>query len=141
MGFFLKNTKIKVGEYTARMPYGTTTQRPAYAKDGQFRFNTTLNVVEFFFNGGWKQATMSGTVTIVKDLFVGDGSTLIFSPMTYAYSFGQEVDVFVFVDSVYQNPGVAYTFDGSTTITFSSPPPNGATILILHNYASTGFVG
>ena len=57
--------------------------------------------------------------------------------MSYSYSNGDEPQVLVFLNTVYQNPGVNYTFDGSDDITFTSTPPNSATILVLHNYAGT----
>jgi len=57
--------------------------------------------------------------------------------MGYSYTSGQEAQVIVYVGNVYQNPTVAYTFNGTTTITFTSPPPLGQTVVILHNLAST----
>ena len=43
-----------------------------------------------------------------------------------------ETDILVFVGGVFQNPGVSYTVDGTDDITFTSAPPNGETIIILH---------
>jgi hypothetical protein len=43
----------------------------------------------------------------------------------------------VFIGGVFQNPGVNYTFGGTTTATFTSPPPFGQAVVILHNFAST----
>lgn len=141
MGRHLKNTKIKVGEYTVRLPFGSTTQRPASPVVGQMRYNTTTNAVEIYINGNWRQNTVVGPVTIVKDSFSGDGSTTVFGAMSYSYTASQEAQVLVFIDNVHQNPGVAYTFNGTTNITFTSPPPNGKTIIVLHNYSSTEYIG
>ena len=41
-------------------------------------------------------------------------------------------DILVFVGGVFQNPATAYTVDGSTTITFTSSPPNLENIVVLH---------
>jgi hypothetical protein len=136
LGRSLKNTKIKVGETTAKIPGGATTLRPSASSNGQIRYNTTTNVLEAYINGTWSSIRTSGAATITKDTFTGDSSTLTFSPMSFSYTAGQEKAVLVFINNVFQNPGVAFTFDGSTTITFTSPPPLGHTIVLLHGYAS-----
>lgn len=136
MGRSLKNTKIKVGETTAKIPGGATTLRPSASSNGQIRYNTTTNVLEAYINGTWSSLKTVGAATITKDTFTGDSSTLTFSPMSFSYTAGQEKAVLVFINNVFQNPGVAFTFDGSTTITFTSPPPLGHTIVLLHGYAS-----
>jgi hypothetical protein len=40
----------------------------------------------------------------------------------------------VFVGNVFQNPGMAYTVDGNK-ISFTSTPPDGQYIVILHGFA------
>jgi hypothetical protein len=49
--------------------------------------------------------------------------------------------VAVFIGGVYQQPNVNYTVNGTTTITFTSPPPapgvNLNQIVIIHNINST----
>jgi hypothetical protein len=136
LGRSLKNTKIKVGETTAILPGGSTTLRPGTSSNGQIRYNTTDNVIEAYVNGSWSSLRTTGAASITKDTFTGDGSTLTFSPMSFTYSAGQEKLVLVFINNVFQNPGVAFTFDGTSTITFTSPPPLGHTIVLLHGYAS-----
>ena len=136
MGRSLKNTKIKVGETTAKLPSGSTTLRPSSSSNGQIRYNTTNNVLEAYINGSWSSLRTAGAASITKDTFTGDGSTLVFGPMSFSYTAGQEKTVLVFINNVFQNPGVAFTFDGTTNITFTSPPPLGHTIVLLHGYAS-----
>ena len=136
MGRSLKNTKIKVGETTAKLPGGSTTLRPSSSSNGQIRYNTTDNVLEAYINGSWSTLRVAGAASITKDTFTGDGSTLVFGPMSFSYTAGQEKTVLVFINNVFQNPGVAFTFDGTTNITFTSPPPLGHTIVLLHGYAS-----
>jgi hypothetical protein len=136
LGRSLKNTKIKVGETTAKIPGGSTTLRPSSSSNGQIRYNTTDNVLEAYINGSWSTLRVAGAASITKDTFTGDGSTLVFGPMSFSYTAGQEKTVLVFINNVFQNPGVAFTFDGTTNITFTSPPPLGHTIVLLHGYAS-----
>jgi hypothetical protein len=57
--------------------------------------------------------------------------------MSKTYNSGQEAQVLVFLNTVYQNPGINYTFNGTTNIHFTSVPTGGAVILVLHNIAST----
>jgi len=39
----------------------------------------------------------------------------------------------VFVGSIYQDPTTAYTVDGGFDITFSSAPPQGEPISVIHS--------
>ena len=142
MGRFLKNTEIRqADQYSARVPFGETETRPTSSVTGQFRYNTTLDVLEVYANNAWQFFSMVGQVEIIKDVFVGDNSTVAFSPMSYTYDFGEEAQVMVFIGSVYQNPGASYTFNGTTTITFSEAPPWNHSIVVLHNFASTNYAG
>lgn len=125
-----------MGETTAKLPGGSTTLRPSSSSNGQIRYNTTDNVLEAYINGSWSTLRVAGAASITKDTFTGDGSTLVFGPMSFSYTAGQEKTVLVFINNVFQNPGVAFTFDGTTNITFTSPPPLGHTIVLLHGYAS-----
>ena len=143
MGRFVNNRELHSQSYAFRMPYGSSAVRPAAPVSGLFRFNTDTNLVEIYYNGAWNSVAKVGSSTIVKDsqgsgsnLAAADGSRTTFT-MSYSYSAGQEAQVLIYVGNVFQNPGVAYTFDGSTTVTFTSAPPLGQTIVILHNFAST----
>jgi hypothetical protein len=137
MGRYVKNTELKSGDSAVRAPTGTNAERPTNAVSGQIRYNTSLSKLEFYDNDSWEQVGKEGSVTIVKDTFTGNASADTFGPMSYSYTNGEEPQVLVFLNTVYQNPGVNYTFDGSDDITFTSTPPNSATILVLHNYAGT----
>jgi len=128
------------GAYLIGLPTSSSVYGPSTPYDGMVRFNPTDSphgAVEYYQGGQWRKMATEGTVSIVKDTFTGNGLTTTFNPMTYAYNPGQELEVLVFVGNVFQNPGVAYTFDGSNNINFTSPPPNGQTVVILHNFAST----
>ena len=51
--------------------------------------------------------------------------------MRYKYPKNNEIYVRIYVHNVFQNPGVAYTID-DYSITFTSPPPDGHAIVVLH---------
>ena len=137
MGRYVKNTELKSGDSAVVAPTGTNAERPTNPVSGQIRYNTSLSKLEFYDNDSWEQVGKEGSVTIVKDTFTGNAIANTFGPMSYSYNASDEPQVLVFLNTVYQNPGVNYTFDGSDDITFASTPPDTATILVLHNYAGT----
>jgi hypothetical protein len=143
MGRFAKNRELKDQGYAIRVPVGSSAVRTGSPTTGLVRYNTDTARFEFYYNSNWYNIAKEGSSTIVKDsqgygsnLGAADGVINTFT-MSYSYTAGQEAQVIVFVGSVYQNPGVAYTFNGTTTITFTAAPPLGQTIVILHNFAST----
>ena len=77
-------------------------------------------------------------MSIVVDEFTGDGSTTTFT-MSQAES--SDSAILVSIGGVYQQPTTNYTTDGTTTITFTSPPPapgvNPNKIVVVHNLNST----
>ena len=137
MGHLLKNTKFRSGSYALGIPVGTNSVGPNPAVVGQTRWNTSTSSIEFYDGSSWQSVAQEGSVQIVKDAFTGDNVNNVFGAMSYSYSGGEEAQVLVFLNTVYQNPGVNYTFDGTTNITFTSTPTSSATILVLHNFSST----
>ena len=135
MGRHLKNDRIRTAGSGTVMPFGPTSLRPLTPISGDFRFNTDTNLVEVYYSAQWNTLTREGPVDIIKDTFTGDGFTTTFT-MTKSYSPGQETRIIVVVGNIFQNPGVAYTVSG-TTITFTSAPPFGQTVIVLHGFAST----
>jgi hypothetical protein len=136
MGRFIKNKEIHAGSYAIRLPVGSNSLSPQFPVDGQIRFNkTNPSNMEVFHNGSWKGVGLAGRVNIVKDTFVGNSLMTSFQ-LTNSYIAGQEADILVFIGSIYQEPGVAYTVNGNNII-FSSPPNDGMTVIVLHNFNST----
>ena len=132
---------VKAGEYTTyndrhsggfNLPAGAAASRTVAPLPGEIRYNTVSNVIEYYDNSQWQSLSKSGTVSITKDSFTGDGSTTVF---VMSVTPSSEESIFVFVGNVHQNPGVAYTVAGSD-ITFSSPPPDTHTIVVLHGFDS-----
>lgn len=138
MGRYLKNTQLEGGSYAIQLPLGSNSIGPDVPVNGQIRFNTSNNRVELFFGSVWNQVAKIGTVSIVVDEFTGDGITTTFT-MSQAES--SDNAVLVSIGGVYQQPTTNYTTNGTTTITFTSPPPapgvNPNKIVVVHNLNST----
>lgn len=115
------------------LPSGTTAERSSVPQTGDIRYNTDASALEFFDGSAFENVALQGAVSITKDSFTGDGATTAFT-MTVAPT--DVNSILVFVGNVHQNPGVAYTVS-STTLTFTSPPPDTHTIVIMHGFDST----
>ena len=129
MGTFLKNREIQSGSTGIRIPTGSAANRPDRPVFGPIRFNTDSSLVEFYNGTAWVSLSAGGSVSYVVDDFVGDGSTEVFV-MSEAES--DETQIIVFVGSIYQDPATAYTVDGGFNITFTSDPPDGIPINVIH---------
>lgn len=129
MGNFLKNREIISGSTGIRIPVGSAANRPDSPIFGMIRYNTDSGLVEFYNGSVWASLSAAGGVTYTVDDFTGDGSTTIFV-MSEAES--DETQLIVFVGSIYQDPATAYTVDGGFNITFTSAPPAGIPINVIH---------
>jgi hypothetical protein len=116
-------------------PAGGTAERPSESNAGDFRFNTDTNKMEYFDGSAFVQISKEGNIAITQDSFTGDGSATAFTMSTSVAS-NQAQRVIVAVGNVFQNPASAYTLSG-TTITFTSPPGNLETIVVIHGFDST----
>jgi hypothetical protein len=143
MGRMLKNKEFKSPGYGMVIPVGSTALRPQSPVNGTMRFNTDNSVLEAYFTSNsiqtWYSVAHVGSVDIQKDTFLGDGTTTVFTMTKGRYTYGQEAQVVCVVGNIFQNPGVAYTFQlgGGYNITFSTAPPLGQTIIVLHGFAGT----
>ena len=117
-------------------PAGGTADRPSDPETGDLRFNTDTTFLEVFNGSAFTNVAASGVVTVTRDSFTGDGSTVAFTMSTSVES-NQAQRIVVAVGNVYQNPASAYTLSG-TTITFTSPPGGSETITVIHGYDSNG---
>jgi hypothetical protein len=138
MSRFVKHSsssKVKSDKQgTFSLPAGTTADRPSVVEPGEFRFNTTTNLLEYFDGSEFKSINSQGNSTITQDSFTGDGSTVAFT-MSKSVTSNQTQRVVVAVGNVYQNPASAYSLSG-TTITFTSAPGNSETVTVIHGYDS-----
>ncbi len=128
---------------TVTIPNGTTAQRPGSAAVGMFRYNTTTNEFEGYTGStpawgaiaGSGGGSSSGTVTIEKNVYTGDGSDVTFNT---ASTIASENNVQVYLDGVYQSKD-NYTTSGNT-VTMSTAPPNNVEVEIIHITALSGIV-
>jgi hypothetical protein len=136
MGYFVKNRKFVSGSTSMVVPAGDSADRPEAPVFGSFRYNTEIGTLEFFNGTVFKSVGIAGEVDIVVDSFVGDGSTVTFTMSVEATDAEQ---VIVFVGSIYQQPTTTYSITGMSNIdiTFTSAPPDGESINVIHNLAST----
>lgn len=136
MGRFIKNTELKTGSYSIRQPYAPASVGPNAPVNGLIRFNTTVNKMQYYSQGAWRNFAIEGKVELIKDTFVGNGSDRTFGPMTVSYMANEEIYLLVFIGNVFQNPGTAFTVLNDQ-ITFTSTPGDQQPIIIFHGYGST----
>jgi len=110
------------------LPAGTSAQRPGSAGGtdtlGMFRYNTTLNAIEYYGGAtpGWQLVSSQFTV-IADQQASGDGVTTVFTlsePQTTN-------SCIVSINGVIQIPTLAYSVSG-TTLTFTEAPASGDVI-------------
>ena len=130
MGNWIKNRFLESGSTSVVMPTGSSATRPDTPVFGQFRFNTDMGLVEFFNGIVWNTLSTSGSISYTVDGFTGDGVTTIFT-MSAIESTPEQI--IVFVGSVYQIPTTNYSVNGGYDITFSSAPPLGLPINVIHS--------
>ena len=138
MGRYLKNTQLLGGSYAVQLPLGSNSIGPDQPVNGQVRFNTSNSKIEMYFAGVWNQVAKIGSVQITVDEFTGDNSQTVF---TMSQPETDENAILVQIGGVYQQPNINYTVNGTTSITFASPPPapgvNPNKIVVVHNLNST----
>jgi hypothetical protein len=111
------NAALKIGTTNSILiPVGNTAQRPGTAVTGMVRFNTSLDVLEFYDSNSWTPASSEFTV-ITADEFNGDGSTVAFTLSADSTTAGTVVAI----NGVVQIPTTAYSVSG-TTLTFTEAP-------------------
>ena len=137
MGRLAKNPDIANNVLGVKLPIGTNTLSDAPVT-GLIRFNSDTNRIEFYYNNAWNSIAKIGSVQLVVDNFTGDGTQQTFV-MSQAET--DATSIAVFIGGVYQQPTTNYTVNGSTTITFTSPPPapgvNPNQVIVIHNINST----
>lgn len=130
MGYFLKNRQLQSGSTGVVIPTGSSATRPDSPVFGLIRYNTDTGYIEYFNGSIFQSLTVAGGINYTVDNFTGDGSETVFT-MSIAESSADEI--IVFVGSLYQIPVTNYTVDGGFDITFTSPPPIGTPINVIHS--------
>lgn len=130
IGYFVKNRKIPSGSSGAVLPAGGSATRPLAPVFGTIRYNTDSASVEYFNGVQFIELSQAGAISYTVDSFTGDGSTAVF---TMSVGESTATQIIVFVGSIYQDPTTAYTVDGGFDITFTSAPPSGEPISVIHS--------
>jgi hypothetical protein len=130
MGYFVKNRQLQSGSSGVVIPVGGSATRPLAPAFGLIRYNTDLAAIEYFNGSQYVQLSAAGTVDYSVDSFIGDGTTTEFT-MSIAVSSVQQI--MVFVGSIYQDSTTAYSVNGGFDITFTSAPPDGEPISVIHS--------
>ena len=131
MGTFLKNRKLLSGSSGVVLPSGGTALRPDNPIFGLIRYNTDSGLIEYFNGTIFVSLAAGGGVGYTVDNFTGDGVT---STFVMSIIVSDPTQIIVFVGSVYQIATTNYTVGGpgNYNITFTSPPPNGLPINVIH---------
>ena len=129
MGYFVKNRQLQSGSSGVVLPSGSTAQRPDYPTFGLIRYNTDSGFVEYFNGTAFVSLATGGGVTYTVDAFTGTGSQTVF---TMSVAVSDPTQIMVFVGSIYQQATTTYTVNGGYDITFTSAPPNGVPINVIH---------
>ena len=130
MGYFVKNRRLQSGSSGVVLPAGGSAVRPSGPTFGMIRYNTDLAAVEFYNGTLWVELGQAGALNYTVDSFTGDGTTQVF---TMSIEESSTTQIMVFVGSIYQDSTSAYTVNGGYDITFTSPPPDGEPISVIHS--------
>jgi len=103
------------------LPAGTKLERPTQIVNGQIRYNTDVDKIEARVATVWKYLRLVEPASLtVQNLGVGNNQTAVFGPLNvnYAPSYAKgDANVMVYVDNVYQIPGVNYTLGNASSAT------------------------
>ncbi len=127
-GRYLKNYQLNTPGFV--LPGGSSNERPDNPFGGSIRFNSDTAAVEYFNGTSFITVANVGDITYTVDSFTGDGSTTVFTMSVQESTTSQ---IMVFVGSIYQDPTTAYTLSGNFDITFTSAPPDGEPISVIHS--------
>lgn len=131
MGYFVKNRRLQSGSSGVVLPAGGSATRPDNPMFGLIRYNTDSGLVEYFNGTIFVSLAAGGGVGYTVDNFTGDGVTTVF---VMSIIVDDPTQIIVFVGSVYQIATTNYTVGGPVNynITFTSPPPLGLPINVIH---------
>lgn len=130
MGYFVKNRQLQSGSSGVVLPTGSTAERPDAPTFGLIRYNTDTGFCEFFNGSIFQNMGVGGIIEYTVDNFTGTGSQTVF---TMSEAVSDATQIIVFVGSIYQIATTNYTVDGGFDITFTSAPPSGIPINVIHS--------
>ena len=101
MGRFVKNPVLVSGSaITSQIAIGTTSEQSENPNPGEIRFNTTLNMLEFYNGVEYVQLQggTNGVSAITSDTFTLDGSTTNY---TMSLQPQHERNILIFIEGVF----------------------------------------
>ena len=146
MGRSVKNISLNGSSNSVTLPSGTTAGQPTSPVKGMLRFNTSLNMLEFYNGTEFRQINggLGGAATITVDTFTildEDSSGTprdSYSPLSLTPAADQ--NVLVFLGGVYQPPS-AYNINTDSTATYIKmlalvSGDVGSSLVIIHGFES-----
>ena len=136
MGRHVKYRELDGAANSILLPKGTTAQQPGSPQAGQLRYNTTLNMLEFYNGSAFVQLAggSGGKSTVTRNSFTLDGSTTIYPGLSFEPAADQ--NVLVFIEGVFQKDDT-YSISGTTiTLTSTLESDSGKTLTVLHGFDS-----
>jgi hypothetical protein len=138
MARLIKNPRTtEASALTQRIPRGPTNNEPVPSTAGSLRYDTTSDYMRVYDGTAWRNLRTTEPVLVHRNSFTGDGVASSFGPVVdsnidpVVLIPGFESSYLVFIDSVYQTPLVAYTFNNTSTISFTGIPDEFAEITVL----------
>lgn len=133
MGYFVK--KDKHGAEGFVLPAGPASERMVNPINAHMRYNTDTDSIEYFNGTVYVDMAKSGNAVTTVDKLATDGITDTFT-MTVEET--DETRVIVFIDGLYQTPGVTKNYTVSSfDLIFTSIPPAGLEITVIHGVFGT----
>jgi hypothetical protein len=133
MGRLVKNLSLDGAANSLLLPQGETATQPTSPLAGMIRYNTTLNMLEFYNGSAFVQLAggTGGKAEIVRDTFTIDISTLTYTLSRTPVS---EDNILVFIEGVFQK-GDTYSINGND-IEFSVflQQDDNSTLTVIHGF-------
>lgn len=119
-------------------PSGVTEERPTVLVNGAIRYNESIGIggeLEAYINNRWEIIKTNRQAQVTKQVFEnGDYKDTIFGPLAYDIDISRPENVMVYVENVYQVPGVNYELIRSTN---AQPLTTSTTVPTLVGFGET----
>ena len=133
MGRFVKNPVLVSGSaITSQIAIGTTSEQSENPNPGEIRFNTTLNMLEFYNGADYVQLQggTNGVSGITSDTFTLDGSTTNY---TMSLTPQHERNILIFIEGVFQKHST-YNVSGTTLTVSVTGADESKVLTVLHGF-------
>ena len=139
MGRFVKNPVLVSGSaITSQIAIGTTSEQSENPSPGEIRFNTTLNMLEFYNGSDYVQLQggTNGVSAVTADTF-----TLVAEPYpaglqtdyTMSKAPQHERNILVYIEGVFQKHST-YNVSGTTITASVTQADHGRVMTVMHGF-------